>query len=191
MTRRARPNPTLLAALLACGSTETGRTIEIAPGEYPLALNATRDALRASGYTVERVDAAAGEVSTMEKTVAGLATPLAPENRAASGLVADTLSNRPRTVRVRFRDASNPDAPPTADGPVRAEVDAIIWRRLNPNWRIETETTAGNTIWIDPLMARRGVTAATPVPLKRDDRFASVIAKRITDRIERARRQRD
>ena len=97
-------------------------------------------------------------------------------------MLADTLSNRPRTVRVRFRDADG-DAP-RAETPVRAEVDAIIWRRLNPGWRIDTETTLGNNISRDPALIERGVNAATPVPLTRDDRFAGELARRIARRLD-------
>ena len=169
--------------LTGCGASSDARSFEIAPGDYARALTAPRETLRAAGYAVERVDAIAGEITTGEKIVAGVATPLASENNALRGVLADTLSNRPRTVRVRFRDASDPGAPPREDGAVRAEVDAIIWRTLYPNWRTETETVLGNFVWRDPLLAERGVTGATPVPLKRDDRFAREIAGRIAWRL--------
>lgn len=193
MTRRATTRRRTfrlagVAALAAgvlggCGSPGGGRSFDIAAGGYADALDATRETLRDAGYTLERVDASAGEVTTGEKIVAGLATPGASENRTVTGLVADTLSNRPRTLRIRFRDAADPSSPPRADAPVRAEVDAIVWRRLNPNWRTETETVMGNFVWRDPLLAERGVTGATRVPLKRDDDLAAVIARRIESRL--------
>lgn len=193
---RARPVRTLpllaLGLLLAslqigCGSTGAGRSFMIPAGEYEDAFATVREELRAAGYTLERVDSIAGEISTGEKTVVGVVSPLAPENRTATGMLADTLSNRPRTVRVRFRDATDLSQPPKPDALVHAEVDAIIWRKLNPGWRIDTETTFGNQISLDPLLGARGVTRKTVVPLKRDDRFASVLTKRITKKLERTR----
>ena len=173
----------LAVGLTGCRAQAPAAAFEFEAGRYADALDATRDTLRAAGYTIERVDAVSGEITTTERTVAGLATPLASENRSARGLITDTLTNRPRTVRVRFRDAANPDAPPTAQGPIRLEIDAMIWQRVNPGWRVETETTFGNTVSFDPAEARRGIGANAPVPVRMDDEFARVLTKRIADRL--------
>lgn len=185
------PQRTIIAALAGmlaffatgCSTPPTARTFAVPADQYQIALDAVRDELRAAGYTVERVDANAGEILTAPKTVAGIATPLAPENRWPSGVVSDTLSNRPRTVRVRFRDAIEPASPPQEGRDVVAEVDAMIWRRLRPGWRLETETTIRNLYWIDPALGRRGVNGATVVPLKRDDVYATELTEKITARI--------
>jgi hypothetical protein len=173
----------LLPTLTGCAGRAESRSFEIQAGTYDDAIIATRDTLRASGYTLERIDATAGEITTTERTVAGLASPFASENRNVSGLVADTLTNRPRTVRVRFRDATNPASPPNPDAPVRAEVDAMIWKRVRPGWRVETETMVGNAISRDRAEQRRGVSSGEPVPVGRDDDFARVIARRIQQRL--------
>jgi len=184
-----RPIVALAIALSAsfitgCGSTTIVRSFPVPAGQYPAAIEAVRDELRAAGYTIERVDAVAGEILTTPKTVAGLATPLAPENRWPAGVAADTLSNRPRTVRVRFRDAQDISMPPAEGQAVIAEVDALIWKKLSPGWRLETETTIRNLYWIDPALSRRGVNGATVVPLKRDDAYATEITKKIAQRMK-------
>lgn len=190
-----RPTTTLRAALPAlligalaclapgCSTPPVARTFAVPAGQYPIALDAVREELRGAGYTIERVDANAGEILTAPKTVAGLATPLAPENRWPAGVASDTLSNHPRTVRVRFRDAANPASPPIEGRDAVAEVDALIWRQLRPGWRLETETTVRNLYWIDPALGKRGVNGATVVPLKRDDAFATELTEKITARM--------
>lgn len=188
--RNARRTIAALAIALSasfitgCGSTTIARTFTVPAGQYPTAIEAARDELRAAGYTLERVDAVAGEILTAPKTVAGLATPLAPENRWIAGVAADTLSNRPRTVRVRFRDAQDIASPPIEGRAVVAEIDAVIWKKLRPGWRLETETTIRNLYWTDPALSKRGVTGATVVPLKRDNVFATELTKKIAKRMK-------
>lgn len=191
MTPLVRTLLTLLIAIAGlhtlggCASRAESRSFEIPAGRYPDAIIATRDTLRAAGYTLERIDAASGEISTTERTVAGLAAPFAKENRTLSGLAADTLTDRPRTVRVRFRDARDPLAPPRADAPVRAEIDAMIWKRVNPGWRVETETSRRNLVSRDPAERARGVSPSAHIPVRRDDAFARLLVERITNRLAR------
>ncbi len=174
-----------LNTLTGCAGRAESRTFEIPAGRYNEAIVATRDTLRASGYTLERIDATAGEITTTERTVTGLASPFASENRSLSGVAADTLTNRPRTVRVRFRDARDPQSPPAPDAPVRAEVEAVIWKRIQPGRRVETETTFRGRVARDPAEIRRGVNAGTPVPVRLDHDYARVLARRITERLAR------
>lgn len=176
-----------LAVLLGGCASPGGERSFVFPAErYTEVFDATRAELRRAGYTLERVDATNGEILTAPKTNAGLATPFEPEYDTVGQVWQDTINSQPRTVRVRFRDASS-DTPPAETGEVRAEVEVVLWRLRRPGWRLETEAIRTSRYWFDPSLPRRGVGSGDLVPLRRDDSFASKLAARVRDQIPSAR----
>ena len=180
-----RPPLVLLLLLLpACAAPDTPTAFEF-PGErYERVFDAARAELRAAGYTLERVDAARGELLTAPKTVAGFATPLEPESRSLPQLWEDTLNHQPRTVRVRFRDLEGNPPPAGAGEPMRAVVDAVLWRQRSPGWRLETEAIARSRIWLNPDWPQRGIVMGSLTPLRKDDPLARRLTARILERLD-------
>lgn len=172
--------PVLLAGCRAPGGE---RSFVIPAERYTEAFELARAELRRAGYTLERVDAHAGELLTAPKTIAGFATPFEPEYTGPGQRWQDTLNNQPRTVQIRFRDAvadlAGPPAPPTGDGGVRAEVEVVLWRFRRPGWRLETETIQGSTFYNDPAWRDRDIRYGVLVPVRRDDAFAGILADRL------------
>jgi hypothetical protein len=172
------------ACLLAgCRAPSGGRSFVIPAERYTEAFELARAELRRAGYTLERVDANAGELLTAPKTIAGFATPFQPEYTGPGQRWQDTLNNQPRTVQIRFRDAAadpaGPATPPTGEGGVRAEVEVVLWRFRRPGWRLETESIQGSTFYGDPAWSDRGVHYGMLVPIRRDDAFAGLLADRL------------
>jgi len=172
----------LSTTLLGCRAPDTARSFTFPADDYEHVLAATRDLLRASGYTVERVDAARGEILTAPKVNAGFVTPFEPEYDGLGEMWRDTLNNQPRTVRVRFRDAESVrrgEPAPPGSGEIHAEVDAVLWRTRYPGWRLETETVVYSRYARDPILYDRGVYPGQLVPIRRDDGFAAEFAGRV------------
>ncbi|USN99772.1 MAG: hypothetical protein H6810_03685 [Phycisphaeraceae bacterium] len=176
----------LAGVLAGCRSHGGPRAFVVSSSLYGEAFDATRDELRRAGYTLERVDAANGELLTAPKTVAGFATPFAPEPGSIGQMTDDTLNSQPRTVRVTFRDAAG--GPPGV-GDVTETVEVVIWRTNRPGTRLETEAIRASSVWIDPALAERGVRNGMLVPLRRDDNFAGELAGRVRDRLSAEREE--
>lgn len=178
------------ALLTGCRAPEGPRSFTFPASDYPAVLDATREKLRAAGYTLERVDAVRGEVLTTPKTSAGFTTPIEPEYNTLGSAWQDTLNNQPRTVRVRFRDAASIERgdarPPTATGEIHAEVESVIYRLSRPGWRLETETISESSMSRDPLLIERGVTPNMLVPLRRDDSFSAELAAKVRRRLAKS-----
>ncbi len=178
----------VMGCLLAgCAGAGAGsRVFTLPASRYQQAFEAARDELRRAGYTLERIDAADGEILTAPKTFAGLMNPLGVETRSVGQMIGDTINTQPRTIRVSFRDADTGSTPADADdsGEIRAEVLAVEWRLRQPGWRLETETMRGSRNWRDPALAERGARPGMLTPLGRDDVLASRIAGRIVRRLD-------
>ncbi|HHN77241.1 MAG TPA: hypothetical protein ENK11_01010, partial [Phycisphaerales bacterium] len=99
--------PIVIGCLLAgCAGTGTGsRAFTLPASRYQQAFDTARDELRRAGYTLERIDAARGEILTAPKTFAGMMNPLGVETRSVGQMIGDTINTQPRTIRVSFRDA--------------------------------------------------------------------------------------
>lgn len=175
----------LLGCLLTgCRSPDGARSFSFPASRYGEAFDAARDELRRAGYTLERVDAAHGELLTAPKTVAGLATPFEPESASVGQMAQDTLNTQPRTVRVMFRDdQGHPPDPADETGEITAHVEAVLWRIRRPGWRLETEAIRASSHFFDRDLAGRGVYFGVLVPLRRDDPLAAELTHRVRARL--------
>lgn len=163
---------------------------------YDMALDAARQVILDHGLTVERVDAAAGVVSSAPAQSAGLFTPW---DRTQSGL-ADEIEDaaRPhfRSVRVSFVPAEAPGdpaigtpgssfAPPVdvrlGDGPLKVVVQAFLYSRQRPNLRLETESIRRSRRFNDPALVARGMQPSHLEPEREDPEFA----RRLTADLQR------
>lgn len=78
------------------------------------AFDLARDVLREEGFMLDRVDAAAGVITTRPKTTAGVATPWDSEQSSAEQEIDDLANRQQRTVRITFEPVDRPTPLATA-----------------------------------------------------------------------------
>ncbi|MBL9032471.1 MAG: hypothetical protein JNM80_12300 [Phycisphaerae bacterium] len=199
----------VLALLLGGCASRGGRgsaALMIAPGDYARAFDAARDVLAASRFSLERVDARAGVITTRPKATVGLATPWDAEQATIEQEFDDLINQHERRVRIAFEPARLPAAPdaeasdgggrpsaPRADlttfsGPIVARVEAWVERTARPGWRVDTTAVRLSQAWRDPALQERGVAGRYTVPTTRDDALAAAIGERIATRLREAKK---
>ncbi|MBK9188459.1 MAG: hypothetical protein IPM33_05825 [Phycisphaerales bacterium] len=184
---------TLLVPLWLLGGCAGGGgspRVEIPAGMYAQAFDAARETLREHRFTIERVDAEAGVVTTRAKTTAGLGTPWDSEQSSLEQEFEDLVNDQRRRVRVTFKPPA--DAPatdtPWQDGPVVAEVDVSVYRAHNPGLRLPPRAMSQGSVTEDPALKQRWVTYGMETPVARDSRLAARLAEQIRRRLSQAAR---
>lgn len=190
----------LCSLLLLPACTRPGRStsFDVPAGAYAAAFDAARDALREHRFTIDRVDAREGVITTAPKPSAGLFSPWDREQTTFRDEAADLLHDQQRVVTIRFEPAgippptgreigaqTAPAAPPrdltTLQGPLRAEVTVVLLRLRRGTWRTDADSIYLSTFASD-------TTPDAPPsrfyePIKRDPRFASHLAELIAGRL--------
>lgn len=187
MTRRPaipRPRPLFRLALLllgpgwvlsGCASAPSGTPAgaELGAAAYPAVFDAARETLAEFRFTLDRVDAARGVITTEPKRTAGLLTPWDAEQSSAGTMSADLMNQHERVVRVTFD-------PPEA--PTRVWVEVVVHRVHRPNWRVETDSIRHSTHARDPLGIRAGQPPEFREPVSEDRALAARLLARIRER---------
>jgi len=199
---------TLTGSLVGCASrtqpvSGAGGRFLAEPGTYDAAFDIARDELIALGFTIDRVDAYSGVISTKPKASAGLATPWDREQSALKGEIADLAHPQQRTIRISFRPASEVDQMPsdepitqiTGEGaprsvaeasladPLVGLVEVSIERVYRPYRRVSPVHPVGVTRTRDPALAARAMSTSFTVITKRDHALESRLASRIGSRL--------
>jgi len=141
-----------------------------AGAERARVIEAARAELGERGYTIDRVDAARGVVTTRFRASFGSPTPIGGAGWARR-VVADTLNEHEHAVRVGLRD----------DGVV--DVVVLVRRVGRPGWRIETESVGLSSHARG--MDRRGEAVPTTIEtlVGRDGELARSIGEAIERRL--------
>jgi len=172
----------LTVAMGGCRAKGEG-SFRVAPGQYARAFDAAREELRARRFSLERVDAAEGVITTQAKPTAGLATPWDGEQSSARQEVEDWVNQQKRTVRVTFEPGEGSDL---EHGEVTARVWVTVWRtqwaHVRPSSKSVTLTT---TAW-DPTDLERGRSASYDVARERDETLEARLAQAIEQRLATA-----
>lgn len=114
----------LAAGLGGCGVASEPRTFAVAPGGYVGAFDAARVELLNAGFTLERVDAARGVLSTTTKTTAGLATPWDGEQETVGQEWQDFVNRQARVIRVTFGPPATLESAGTLEQEVSGQIEA-------------------------------------------------------------------
>ena len=186
-----------LAHLAGCAASRTGApadaatapiagaphdpaTFTVPAGRYAHAFDAARDTLRERGYTLERVDARAGVITTRPRTEPALAG-------APAGAGSSWLNAQRSLARVEFSPI--PDSPPApgedlraADTPLHARVVVVVERLQRPGRRIESTSIQLSTRWREPDWSERGMHPAHTTVEYRDTPAAVDLVNTIKDR---------
>jgi hypothetical protein len=168
----------LLAALVLGGCSAPGSPeFEVGAGEYDAAFNAAREVLREHRFQLERVDAAAGVITTQPKNTGGAASPWDTEQSTLGQELEDLLNMQKRVVRVTFNRAAS----------VRGRVEVTVYRVQTPNLRPSSRAIALTSTTIDPQAVAQGVGGSYETPVSQDSRLAARLAQAIAARIPRGK----
>jgi hypothetical protein len=182
--------------LIGCTSrVEGSRDFMVPAGQYALAFDATRDALHELDFDLDRVDAAAGVITTRPHFSQGLFEPWDHTQTGARDEWEDAANMQAREVRVTFvpADANSipaDDATPAPDmrdapGEVVGSVWVTLYRHHRAGRRLDSEWVGGSTTFSDPALAARAG-ARYLVPLRRDEHLESRLAAAVRERLGRA-----
>ena len=183
------------SGLVGCASSpESARPeIRVAPGEYAATFESAKRVLRQQRFTLDRVDAGAGVITTKPKRTSGFATPWDIEQSSLRQEWDDFINDQQRRVRVVFEpegdltdDSPRPQASPgaaapdlrTLDRPIVGRVEVVLERRYRPNWRVPTVSPRRSSFAFDPIFASR-VGRRYAVPRTQDRKLASRLTSRI------------
>ena len=175
-------------------------TLSVGPGRYAEAFDAAREVLRAARFEIDRVDAAAGAISTEPKRSSGLAMPWDRDQSSFGQEIEDLVNHQQRVVRVTFEPEGSGapggggqvgEGPAAADlrgheGPMVARVHVVIERERRPGWRVESVSIGSSSFTRDPALGPRGMLGSYWVPVARDPGLEGRIAARIAERLRGA-----
>lgn len=163
----------------ACQSTTNGDgRFAVAEGPYEKTFDAARLVLREQRFTLDRVDAQAGVITTTSQPAAGLIAPWETVQSSAGDEVEDLLHQQGRRVRVEFVEM-------TAGVPTRGVVTVAVERTQSAHVR-PSQIVGLTTQALDPQAEARGQPGVYTVVVRRDDALAARIAKLIEERAAKA-----
>lgn len=139
----------------------------VAEGDYARAFDAARDVLIDHGFTLERIDAQAGVITTRAKPTSGLATPWDGEQSTPGQEVEEFLNRTQRRARVTFA--------PAEQGEHRVAVEVVVERVHRRGWSPAPVSVRQSTFWRDP---QRGAPVFASV-IEQDARLAARLSNRI------------
>lgn len=180
--------PMLVGSLCGCTPAQIDPTFEAPKGQYASAFDAAVETLRDLRFPIDRVDAAAGVITTSSKQSSGLASPWDLEQSTPTQEVEDLLALHTRHVRITFESAaplSGANANEFNAGPVRGRVEAVVDRRYVRGWRLSSAAVLQSDFTTDTVAASRGQPQQFDAPLSRDERLEARLASRIRQRLGR------
>ncbi|MCA3006204.1 MAG: hypothetical protein LW650_13590 [Planctomycetaceae bacterium] len=161
-------------AAVVDGGADVQTEIGVSAAGYAAAFEAVGEALRDEGFLLERVDAAAGVITTQRST------------RATE--LGDVISRRQRQVRAEFVPEGQERADPAGDlrsGPqaTRLRLTVRVEDIHRPGWRVPTSSVRLATRTSDPELTKRGLAPVYTVPAGEDEalaeRLRAVVAARL------------
>lgn len=168
----------LLAGLILGGcSAPRSPEFEVSSGEYAAAFDAAREVLRDYRFQLERVDAAAGVITTQPKNTAGAASPWDREQSTLGQEVEDLLNLQRRVVRVTFDRAAA----------VKGRVEVTVYRVQTPNLRPSSRAIALTHAAVNPQAVAQGTGSSYETAVSQDTRLAARLAQAIAARVGRPR----
>ncbi|MCW5774916.1 MAG: hypothetical protein KIS87_00520 [Phycisphaeraceae bacterium] len=168
-----------------CTTPKSGGVFAVPAGAYGEAIDATRDALRDYRFNLERVDAAAGVVTTAGKWSSGLATPWDAEQSSIDQEWDDTMNRQQRRVRVTFSPADGRAADDLRllASPLVGRVEVTVYRLHRQGWRLESEAVGRSRRALDPELGRSQGSRYL-VPMTRDEGLEARIAEAVARRMQ-------
>lgn len=172
----------IAAALLgACASAPESPEVEIAGADYAQAFSAARDIVREHRFQVDRVDAAAGVISTGPKQTSGLFTPWDTEQSSAALELDDSVNLQQRRVRVTFepREGGPADDLRGTDRALVCRFEVTLERIERPGKRVPPKAVRYSSQAEDPELLKRGMFPSYTVVVAQDPLLAARLAEEL------------
>jgi hypothetical protein len=178
-----------LATLAGCASTEpygpADRAV-IAADDYARGFDAARDVLRETGFRIDRLDAAAGVITTRFKPTAGLASPWDREQSGLDDEVRELFNREGRIARVTFIPSQRP--PDDFDlrsvtQPVLVQVRVDRFRVQRAQWQVETSAISLSSRTENPQAVAQGLEPAFASSIGPDEPLARRLRRAIIARV--------
>lgn len=174
------------AVLGACASVPESPEVEVAPGGYAQAFSAVRDIVREHRFQVDRVDAAAGVISSAPKQTSGLFTPWDGEQSTASLELDDTVNLQQRRVRVTFEPrAGAVEDLRDGDRPLVCRFEVTLERIERPGVRVPPKAVRYSSQAEDPELRQRGMYPSYTVVVSQDPLLAARLAQELRTALAR------
>jgi hypothetical protein len=172
-----------------CTASQPTTDLRIQQGQYQIAFAAAREALRDVDFSIDRVDAYNGVLTTHPKFSAGIATPWSREQASVGAEAEDLFNRHSRVARVTFEPLSGPRPGGAAvdlrsvNQPMTMRVEVSLLRRQRPGWRLETSAIRGSSRSSDPELAAQGLEPMYDTVIDSDPDLAARIASDIASRL--------
>jgi hypothetical protein len=164
----------------------------VVPAErYREAFQAARDALREAQFTLDRVDASRGRITTFARAGEGAARPWAGLATTDSP-VQDVIQRQQRSVRVAFVPTSQAAVDPRLDDPslelldvpveTRLIIETVVERVERPGRRAQFDAVRLTSQTLNPELEARGLVPRYSVPVREDRVLATWLAGEISRR---------
>lgn len=175
------------AALLG-GCARGARTSDVAvsAGAYSDAFDAAKEVLREQGFSLERIDAAKGVITTQPRHSAGLATPWKTDESSLGQEVEGLVNEQRRRAVVLFEPDQRSEEGETG---MICRVRVTVYRSQSPGWRVSSRTPTLPSVTTDPAMSARGLGYGYETPRERDEALERRLAGKIARRIDAAARR--
>ncbi len=150
---------TLAVWMGGCAGSPRAATVEVGGERYEEVFSAAERALRRAGFTIERVDARAGVITTRPKSGAGLGEPWEGDDTRFGQEVDSLLHHQRRRAIVRFEPAEEPSQEAMKDlrtysGPLRVRVAVLMERVGRPGTQIPTTSVRLRSQSRDPTRGK-------------------------------------
>lgn len=150
---------------------------------YPTAFAATKDVLREAGFTLDRIDAQRGIMTTRPRSSAGIFTPWLDFSESLGGDVESALHAEWRRVRVHVLDRQTREPLRAGDAPDRLsmQLEVIRERVQRPHRRTDPRLIRRTSFARESELVQREMQPGYTVPLDRDVE----LARRLLQEVER------
>ncbi len=185
----------LVGLMLAVGSSgcsapppTTQRTFAFAPNQYPQAFNTSRQVLMDMGFSLDRIDAASGVLTTQPHFSQGILEPWDVTQSSIGDEWEDAVNHQARSVRILFAandattDSPSPSTEQTAGPKHIGRVQVTLYREQRAGRQLNSIAVGASSYTFDPLMAQRhGMRYLVPVRRDRalEARIATTIASQL------------
>lgn len=149
--------------------------VTVPPGRGIEAFQIAREALREEGFTLDRVDAPQGVLTTLPRVTEGLGRPWAPPTDSP---LQDVVQKQGRTIRVVIRPASAPSQAFNADDTtfnltnstdeLALQITATVERLTRPTRRLSPDGVRLLSPAVNPVLAQQGIAAGYNVEIRTD-----------------------
>ncbi|MBX3353374.1 MAG: hypothetical protein KF684_10630 [Phycisphaeraceae bacterium] len=150
--------------------------ISVSAEDYASVFDAARDALRAAGFVIDRVDAAAGVITT--EPMGGMEAIKSPLLRQAGGASLHRTAWRARAT-FSADDKKNPPDLRLDPGTRTLRFEVVELREYRPSRRIDTTSVAYAWDFSDRVLAGRGLEPEYTVTGARNLRAESLLAQKV------------